>query len=171
MDNDTKNAKLVFQEWKAKLAGMDRSISSVSDNFDELFFGMYNQGVKYDAAHTHLKDAISAHMFSQSQAKWTYKNSKMSAKGKTFKEFVEDWQKLIDDLACQSFFQFYSLKDNDEKEEERFGGVSPREYAAQRRYAESFGKLDWKKVLREQEAILNEEYTELEVSDDDQKPS
>lgn len=152
---------LIFQEWSASLKSKDRSRTAVSSNFEELFEKLKNSGVAFEDAHTILPKAIKAHQPIPAVARNTYKKIKGVAKNfsKTEKEFIEEWNKSIDDGATQVFFEIYPLPRLDEDNEpKQFGNMSAKEYKAQRKYADQFPVLDTtelEKRMRDQEYDLD----------------
>ena len=154
---DDKRARLILERWVSELANKDRSKSSLSNNFEELFYDMFKAHVPFETAHDTLKDAISHHFPSHSVAKYTFKNARRDP-NQTFAEFLDGWKKLITDEATQAFYSFYSVEgENTKKEEKKFGSMSAQEYMKQRRYADSFPTIDTDALQEKIDDMLKED--------------
>lgn len=140
-----RNAKLLFEQWRASLAERDRSIKSLEDNFDYLFYEFDRHSITFDIAHEYLDLAIAAHLPDKKMLKWTYNKTK--GFGQSMEEFHESWKSRIRDAATNVFYSRFPLKDDSAKEETNLpSGMSKDEYLRQRRYANSFPALDLSKI-------------------------
>jgi hypothetical protein len=152
---------LIFQEWSASLKSKDRSKAAVPSNFEELFEKLKNSGVPFEDAHALLPKAVKAHQPIAAVARNSYKKIKSVAKNfdKSEKEFVDEWNKSIEDVGTQTFFDIYPLPRLDEDNEpKQYGNMSAKEYKAQRKYADQFPVLDTselEKRMRDQEYDLD----------------
>lgn len=144
-------AELIFDKWKAELAGKDRSRTAVANNFDELFSSWHRSKVPFDEAYSLLDTAIKAHFPNDSIAKSTFKSLKRKAGlAKTEIEFVTEWKANITSTAKQVFYSLYDIDGTANTEEEvKYGSMSAQEYRKQRKYAESHPLLDWTKIKHE----------------------
>ena len=172
-NSESKKARLILEQWSTDLASKDRSMKSVTANFDELFHELWRASISFDIVHELINDAIAEHLPSSFVAKLTYKNIKQHLKDKTFNEFLNDWKKSIKDKAYQSFYSFYSLEDGPEevkKKEAKYGSMSAMEYAKQRKYADSFPTIVTDELQRRLDEIDKMDEHDLEVTfeeDDD----
>lgn len=159
--SDKRRARLIFDKWKADLVKKDRRWSKVAENFDELFFDMYNSDIPFDEAHEYIKDAAAAHSPTMTVAKRTF-NSMKSRLGKDFQEFYKDWRESIGSHATSSFFNWFSI-DSKKKEDMTFGNMSPQEYAKQREYVKQFPQVDLKKIRAQMKLIEESDVGETEI--------
>ncbi len=142
--SDKRQARKIFDRWKAYLSNADRGFDAVSGNFDELFYEFAKISVKADIAKDFLNEAIGAHLPSATVAKWTYKRMDKNVAG-SFEEFFSSWKKTITDKANASYYDMFPF-DEDSEEEKKFGNMSKQEYMKQRRYAAQFPTLDLKSI-------------------------
>lgn len=147
------NLDLIFEEWKANLRQKDRSAASVSNNFDELFGELKRAGASFDEAHSILPKAIKAHQPTLGLAKNVYKvvksNPKIAACSE--KDFIDQWNEDIVAKGTSSFYDNFprpKLNEDDDGEPKIYGQMSVKEYKAQRRYADSFPRLDTEALER-----------------------
>lgn len=152
------NKDLIFDEWKASLKQRDRSAPAVANNFEELFNELKRANISFDEAHSILPKAIKAHLPGAALAKHIYKSSKTQPKyaGMSEKEFVDKWNDGIADTATSTFFEIYpraKVDTDDDGEPKIYGQMSAKEYKAQRRYADSFPRLNTE--LLEQTMVSN----------------
>ena len=134
-------SKLILQKWIADLRDKDKKMSSVGGNFDELIEAWFTADVLFEEAYTLMKEAIKAHLPPISTAKYVYKKAK--SKG-TEKDFIDGWNKNIEDIAMQTFYEYYPIdaQVTSTNKEAQFGSMSTKEYLKQRRYADSFPTID-----------------------------
>ena len=142
--SDKRQAKKIFDRWKACLANADRSFDAVSGNFDELFYDFAKINIKADVAKSFLDEAVGAHLPAAMTAKWTYKRMDKNVVG-TFEEFFTSWKKTISDKAGASYYAMFPFE-NDQEEEKKFGSMSKQEYMKQRRYAAQFPSIDLSEI-------------------------
>jgi hypothetical protein len=163
---ETNNAiELIFTEWSSSLKNRDRSKSSVGSNFDDLFQSWKSIEADFDELYTvWLPKAIKAHLPNSSVVRNTYKKIKSTSKtfDKTEKEFIDEWNKSIEDTATSTFFEFFPppLIDQDDAPKV-YGNMSAKEYGAQRRYSEQFPTLKTDALI---EQWKNQEYN-LDIED------
>lgn len=160
---DRKRAELIFDEWKASLANRDRSHSSLLDNFDDLFSSMFYSAVEFEVAEEFLKEAIIAHLPSKSTVRFTYKRRK--GNGLSESEFFDEWKRLIEDRAKQAFYHNYPIVSEAEEPEEVSGGMTKEEYIRTRRYADSFPRLDLRKIREEMEKASAQSDLDFSIED------
>jgi hypothetical protein len=158
------NLDLIFDEWKANLKSKDRAASAVTGNFDELFEELKRANATFDEAHSILPKAIKAHLPPPAVAKNTYKLSKTNPKVASYseKEFIEQWHQDINDKGTASFFDIFprpKVDTDDDGEPKVYGQMSAKEYRAQRRYADSFPRLDTAALER---AMITQTYNPME---------
>jgi len=168
------NLDLIFDEWKANLKQRDRSAAAVTANFDELFEELKRADATFDEAHSILPKAIKAHLPPPAVAKTIYKNGKSNPKiaHYTEKEFVDQWNQDITDKGTASFFDIFprpKTDTDDDGEPKVFGQMSAKEYRAQRRYADSFPRLNTEALER---ALITQTYNPMDdleniLGDDD----
>jgi len=152
------NLDLIFSEWKANLRHRDRSAPYVTANFEELLEELRKANATFEEAHALLPKAIKAHQASPALIKSVYKSSKTNPKVAymTEKEFAEQWNQDIHDKATAAFFDVFprpKVNPDDDGEPKVYGQMSAKEYRAQRRYADSFPRLNTEaleRTLREQ---------------------
>lgn len=137
---ERKRADLIFNAWKADLSDKDRSFQSLLSNFDELFENFKYSDISIDTAEEYLKEAIIAHLPSKYIVKKTYQRFKKNNNVSEI-DFFEDWKRGIEDKAKQAFFFRYPVTET-EKTSNGGSSLSKDEYIKQRRYAESFPRLD-----------------------------
>ena len=69
----------------------------------------------------------------------------------------------------QSFYAVYPIDGEATKEERQFGNMSAQEYSKQRKYAESFPRLDIEALKKQREQMMNDiqiDLKELGVDDE-----
>lgn len=161
----SKLIELTFVEWKASLASRDRTRKSIRPNFEELFEKWNSLGAKFDDLYeSYLPKAVKAHLPAPATARNTYKKLKATIPhfDKTEKEYIDEWFKSIEDIATESFFEFFSPPALDQDDEPKiYGNMSATEYKAQRRYADQFPTLD----TTELEKQWNEQKYNFDVED------
>lgn len=149
-----KTIELIFIEWKASLKSRDRSQKSVKPNFEDLFIKWKSAEASFDSLYENwLPKAIKAHQPVASVARSTHKKFKKLLVNfdKTEKEFVDEWNQSIEDVATQTFFEFFPATrlDDDNNEPKVYGSMSAKEYNLQRRYMESIPILDTTELEKE----------------------
>ena len=154
---------LVLQEWVASLKNRQRGKDHVRPNFEDLFDKLKRAGATFDEAHEILPRAVKAHLPPRSVAKNLYKKLKLIPTfDKSEKEYVDEWNKSIEDTATQVFFEFFPLERlDDDNEPKVYGNMSAREYRAQRRYADQFPVIDTTEL---EKRMHNREYN-LDIED------
>jgi hypothetical protein len=145
--------EIIFVEWNSSLKDRDRSRNGVSSNFDDLFQKWKSANAEFDELYTvWLPKAIKAHLPNSSVVRNTYKKikRKSNAFDKTEKEFIEEWNKSIEDTATSLFFEFFPppLIDQDDAPKV-YGNMSAKEYSAQRRYIEQFPTLKTDDLIKQ----------------------
>lgn len=143
-------AELIFDKWKAELAGKDRSRTAVAGNFDELFSNWHRSKVSFDDAYELLDAAIKAHMPTDAVAKNTFRRLKRTAHiQKNEVEFTTEWKNNITTTGKQVFYSLYDIEGDAPQEEVKYGNMSAQEYRKQRKYADGHPLLDWTKIKHE----------------------
>jgi hypothetical protein len=168
------NLELIFDEWKANLKQKDRSNAAVTSNFDELFEELKRANASFEEAHAVLAKAIKAHLPPQGLAKKIYKFGKDNPKISCYteKEFLDQWNQDITDKGTASFFDIFprpKVDPDDDGEPKIYGSMSAKEYRAQRRYADSFPRLNTEALER---AMIKQTYNPMDdleniLGDDD----
>jgi len=144
--SDSQLAQHILKKWTAELRSKDRSFSKVQSNFDELFYELWKNKVPFDVTHELIKQAIAAHLPNAVIAKRTYQANKQKL-DQTEKEFMDGWQKSIEDVCYQSFYSYYPPQtEANIEEEKKYGNMSAKEYIAQRKYAEQYPVIDIAKL-------------------------
>ena len=161
------NSSLIFDEWKANLREKDRSAPAVSGNFEELFSELKRNNISFDEAYTILPKAIKAHQPSPGLARNQYKLLKSTPKvaGLSEKEWTDKWNQDIHDKGTAAFFDSYprpKVDTDDDGEPKIYGQMSAKEYKAQRKYADSFPRLDTEALER---AMVSGTYNPMEDLD------
>lgn len=159
------NLDLLFDEWKASLKERDRSAAAVSDNFEALFEELKKANATFDEAHALLPKAIKAHQPPSAVARNIYRttaktNPKTAAY--TEKEFIEQWNQDIHDKGTNAFFEFFpraKVDPDDDGEPKVYGQMSAKEYRAQRKYADSFPRLNTEALER---ALIHQTYNPMD---------
>lgn len=160
--------ELIFQQWKASLAGRDKSKSAVQGNFEELFDSLKAEGMEFMEAYDLLPKAIKAHYPTASHVKNAYRKHKHWNKWSSEKDLEEQWRQDIDNAGQLAFFNVYPVevkstpkKPEEEKEPVVFGGMTAEEYKIQREYAEEWPRIDTSEI----EKRLNDEYDPMNEVD------
>lgn len=157
---------LLFEQWKASLAGRDRRTPAIQGNFEELFEILKNEGLELEGAYEYLPKAVKAHSPSQSLVKNMFKKLKSGPgfKWANEREFEEEWIKDITEKGSTAFFNIFPIKTKKTEEEEMpviYGSMTAKEYKMQREYADSFPVMD----TTELEKNLYENYDPMEEVD------
>jgi hypothetical protein len=155
---------LILKQWVASLKFRKRDRTNVAPNFEDLFEQLKRAGATFDEAYEMLPAAIKAHLPVPSLVKQMYaKLKRMPNFDKTEKEYVEEWNKSIEDTATNSFFVWFPIKkdDDDDDEPKVFGNMSVKEYRTQRSYADSFTVLDTTEL---EQRMHNRQYN-LDIED------
>ena len=139
-----RQAKLLFEQWRAGLADKDRSHNRLTENFDDLFFELDRNNIEFEIAHEYLDLAIAAHLPDKKTLRYTYKRTK--GFGMSEDDFHEGWKTKIRDTATNVFYSRYPLDTPEKEESNNPSGMSKDEYLRQRRYANSFPVLDLSKI-------------------------
>lgn len=142
-------SELIFEKWKADLAKKERSHKFVEGNFDELFSALHRSKVPFEEAYGFLTKAIVHHYPSKDNVRYTFKRVRMTMPSKTEADFEKSWKEDIDNTAKRVFYSLYPIDGETEKEESQFGSMSPVEYRKQRKYADSFPRVDWENIVWE----------------------
>lgn len=158
--------QLILDEWVVSLPNRDRSNKSLKSNFEGLFESWKQAGASFsDLYDGLLKIAIKAHQPSTFVARKVYKSCKKAINNldKSEKEFIEAWNKGIENTATSTFFEFFPSPVSAPKETQpaSHGNMSAAEYRAQRRYADQFPVLD----TSELEARWNDRQYNLDIED------
>ena len=141
-----RQAKLLFEKWRAELADKDRTVKNLTDNFDDLFYEFDRHGISFEVAHEYLDLAIAAHLPNKKILKYTYNNTNKGF-GQSIEEFHEGWKDKIRTDATNVFYARFPIEAKKKKEEANLpSGMSKDEYLRQRRYANSFPQLDLSKL-------------------------
>lgn len=112
----TKNikAKRIFEKWKVDYIAMDKKMSSVRSNFDELFYALYIASISFDTAYDYVDDAVAHHLPSASTAKYVWNIKKNSVKktspDMTYKEWLDRWKEDIRIKALASFYELFPIE-------------------------------------------------------------
>jgi hypothetical protein len=173
--SDPKTIERILAKWSASLKSRDRSAKNVRPNFEELFDEWKSCGASFEdlyedpaseakVGQSPLQRAIKAHQPSSSIARASYKKFKQIIPNfdKTEKEFIEEWNKSIEDTATESFFDYFPPPKEDEDPEPKvYGNMSAKEYNAQRRYADQFPTLDTRELVKQ----WREEQDNLNIDD------
>lgn len=159
-----KAIELILTEWIASLRTRDRTHKNVRPNFEDLFEKWKNIDASFDELYeTYLPKAIKAHQPVPAVARNAYKKLNQITKlDRSEKEFIEEWNKTIEDTGTSSFFEFFPPPIADQDNEPKvYGNMSAKEYRAQRRYAEQFPILDTTELEKRWE---NQQYN-LDIDD------
>jgi len=135
---------LLFDKWKASLAGRDRSKPFWQSNFEELFDELKTEGLVLESAYEYLDRAIKAYTPSKTIVKNTY-NKWKSSRNVDLQEFQDNWFNGIADTAKVAFFNVFPIttkKIEDDNEPKMFGNMSAKEYKMQRAFADEFPVLN-----------------------------
>ena len=148
---DRKLASKIFEQWEASLLERDLRMSSVEENFDDLFFEMDKFGIDKSIVEEFIGRAIASHLPNKKILKRTYRRT--GGFGMSIDEFYKGWKDQIARRAKLAFYRYFPL--DDEPEQTVPSGMSRDEYKRQRRYASSFPQLDLSKLpdLDEQEEL------------------
>ena len=158
------NFDLILEEWISGLKNRDRSAPAVESNFEELFDSLKRANASFDEAHALLPKAVKAHLPPPGLARNTYKHIKNSPKasGLTEKEFIEAWNKDINDKGTNAFYSVFPRpkEDDDEDPEPKvYGSMSVKEYKLQRRHADQFPILNTEEL---EQKMLSGSYNPIE---------
>jgi hypothetical protein len=150
---------LLFEQWKATLAGRDRRTPSVQGNFEELFDILKNEGLVLENAYEYLPKAVRAHAPSPSLVKTMFKKLKGSPKFQysSEREFEEQWTNDIEERAKIAFFNIFPIPTKKKEEDDEpplFGSMTAKEYKMQREHADSFPRLTVEEIQRRRAAAL-----------------
>lgn len=113
MKSKTK-ASRIFEKWRVDYVEMDKKRESIRDNFDQLFFALYNAAIPWEESREVADDAIKHHLPSASTAKFIYAAKKRYTK-LSFKEWVESWEVDITNKGLASFYDLFPLEDEPDK--------------------------------------------------------
>ena len=110
MKSKTK-ASHIYEKWCVDYVDMDKKRDSIRDNFDQLFFELFNASVSWEEARELAEDAIKHHLPSSSTAKhiWSLKKKFIKLQ---FKEWVESWEQDIRNKGLASFYDLFPLENN-----------------------------------------------------------
>jgi hypothetical protein len=162
----TKIAEIILDKWRAALKLKDRSKEHVASNFEELFSELKEADVAFDVAREVLPLAIQAHYPPVAIRRRTYEGIKHLVKISE-KEFVDSWLGHIKDTATNIFYEVYppplSSQIKVKSAPEQKPGMSKKEYAAMRRYADSFPILDTSEL---EKALSNRQYNAFDNVND-----
>lgn len=160
----TDKYRLILDEWIASLPNRDRSNKNIKSNFEDLFQRWKDSGACSNEVYDlHLKLAIRAHQPLPFLARKMYKNLKKSITNfdKSEKEFIDSWNKGIENTAVSTFFEFFPSHVAPKENTINHGNMSANEYRAQRRYADQFPVLDTSQL---EERWKNQQYN-LDIDD------
>lgn len=113
MKSKTKAAH-IFEKWRVDYVEMDKKRENIRDNFDQLFFALYNAAIPWEESREIANDAIKHHLPSTSTAKFIYAARKRYTK-LSFKEWVESWEADISNKGLASFYDLFPLEDEPNK--------------------------------------------------------
>lgn len=159
------NLDLVFDEWKASLKERDRSAGAVSGNFEALFDELKKSNATFEEAQAYLLRAVKAHQPTPGLAKSIYRTTaKTNAKTAAYseKEFIDKWNQDIHDAGTNAFFDIFpraKVDPDDDGEPKVYGHMSAKEYRAQRKYADSFPRLNTEALER---ALIHQTYNPMD---------
>lgn len=147
-----KQIELALVEWTAKFNTSSKKTAEARSNFENLFQKWKDAGATFeDVYETYLPKAIKVHLPTISRARDQYKRLKKISKefDKSEKEFIDDWNKGIESIATDTFFEFFPATPLDHDPEPKvYGNMSMQEYKAQRRYADQFPTLDTRELVK-----------------------
>jgi hypothetical protein len=109
-------AEHVYEKWCVDYVKMDKKRESIRDNFDQLFFALYNESVSWEDARNIADEAIKHHLPTASTAKhiWGLKKKFIRL---SYKEWVESWEEDIRNKGLASFYDMFPLESNAPKKE------------------------------------------------------
>jgi len=145
---------LLFEQWKATLAGRDRRSASVQGNFEELFEILKSEELSLEGAFEYMPKAVKAHAPSASLIKTMFKKLRASP---TFpfaseNDFGENWVGEIEAKAKIAFFNVFPVpikkKIVEVEEPPLFGNMTAKEYKMQREHADAFPRLTVEEIQR-----------------------
>jgi len=161
-----KVAEIILDKWRASLKLKDRSKDHVASNFEELFSELREADVTFDVAREVLPLAIQAHYPPVAVRRRTYEGIKHLVKVSE-KEFTDSWLGHIKDTATNIFYEVYppplSSQAKIKSAPEQKPVMSKKEYAAMRRYADSFPILDTTELER---SLNNRQYNAFDDEND-----
>ena len=152
----TNKAELLFMKWKADLAEMDRSKPMVEGNFDLLFEQLHKAKVKMEDALPYLDKATKAHYPKPNIIKHTFRKVKQFNQYENAEDFEVSWKEFIGDAAKRVFFSIYDIDGADNNKETKYGNMSASEYRKQQKYADSHPSIDWKAIIQERDAEVDD---------------
>lgn len=161
---ESKTIEILFVEWNAWVNSGEssrRGKDRIKPNFEDLFEKWKKADATFDDLYeTWLPKAIKAHQPSSSRARGVYDSFRKKFKiNKTEKEFIEEWNGNIANLATETFFEFFPAPRLDVDDEPKvYGSMSAKEYAAQRRHADQYPTIDTaelKRLWKEQQYNTN----------------
>lgn len=160
------NGQHLFEKWCAELKFRDKKFESVGLNFSLLFSELLDNAVPFEEAHAILKKAIEKHYPPASTIRHQYRLGRI--KGKTEKEFEEDWKDGIASVATKTFYDFFPLAGATEEDKkfivdhivvEKDGEMVRKDYIEQQAYVNSFPLL----TPEQAEQRINDNIEELEA--------
>lgn len=166
MEDNTKRAKQLFERWKANLAkkaASERETAKAQANFEELFYEFSVNQVDFESAEGLLPSIVAAHMPSHIVVERVWTMQKTHYQGVSKKEWLDDWRLKIEESAKAAFYSWYKIPGEEEPNHGDTGGMSPKEHALQRKYADSFPTI----TATELEALEVKRRKFLEESLDD----
>ncbi len=155
MDNELKTARIYLDKWRGQLASKNRGHQSLSDNFLELWHDLWKTGVSYDTATNVLDSAVKAHLPSHEIAKATFQRS---THGKTYAQFMEDWEVLIKAKAIQALFDVYGEPETGETFVKIEKIETEPHVLAMRRLSIPLTAEKYKEILSNNKLLLEDDY-------------
>lgn len=111
--NKTK-ADHVYEKWKIDYINMDKKSDSIRDNFDQLFYALFNASTPWEEARDIADDAIKHHLPTASTAKFVWTTKKRFVK-LSFKDWTDSWETDIRNKGLASFYVMFPLETEPDK--------------------------------------------------------
>lgn len=161
-----KKADLIFEKWTVELRNKDRSLGSVSQNFDELFSQLFEADIEFAVVHPMVEIIAKRHYPPDRVARHTYDDLERKHGDITYREFMDNWCAEIKGKAFESFYAFFS-NEVQTPEEKKYGSMSPKEYRAQRKHADSFPEITFEELTERMKKIEIDLTQNLDLPEDD----
>jgi hypothetical protein len=148
---EDKLAQQLFDRWKTNLTSRDpkeRETDKAQANFEELFYELSINKIQYETVEPMLDRIAAAHMPTPVVAEKVWTAVKKFYPGISKKDWLDSWYTKIVEAARVAFYTWYKIPGEEEESQLDTGTITPQEFAAQQKYANTFKTLT-KKDLQE----------------------
>lgn len=148
----TPTSAMIFERWESGLVKKDKV--RMEPDFQALFHSLAKAKIPRDEAYPYVERAIRSYTPTPAVIKAVYRRVKLEhpMEGRAEQDFADSWRSFIKQAAVRSFYVFYP-EDETEITPVQTGGMSPAEYALQRRRADSYPELSKEAVEERMRAV------------------